>query len=466
MTEAPITPEPEISPEEAASDIYAVTPELVGRVLSALEGGDSSGVRALIRPLHAADLADLIEFIAPDERKHLFELVGGDLSPDALSELGEAARDDILELFEPRDLAAVVTELEIDDAVSLLEDMDEAQQREVLDAVPADERGALEEGLAYPEDTAGRLMQRDLIAVPAFWTVGQTIDHLREADDLPDIFHEIFVVDPAHRPVGSVALSTALRTKRPVTISEIMGPELHTVPVAMEQEEVAYLFRQYDLLSAPVVDDADRLLGVLLVDDMVDVIREEVEEDAFRLAGVADGDLNEGVVETTRTRFSWLLLNLLTAILASVVIAFFGASIEKLVALAILMPIVASMGGNAATQTMTVAVRALATHELTAANATRIVVKEVLVGGMNGLLFAVLTGAVGGFWFQDAALGLVLGAAMVINMVVAGLAGILVPLTLERAGVDPAVASTVFVTTITDVFGFAAFLGLAAWLLV
>ncbi|MEE8622288.1 MAG: magnesium transporter, partial [Alphaproteobacteria bacterium] len=325
----------------------------------------------------------------------------------------------------------------------------------------------LEEGLSWPEDSAGRLMQSELVAVPSFWTVGETIDFLRQAaerdsEELPEEFYDIFVVDPKHKPVGTIPLSRLLRTKRPVKLSDLMMPDMRLVPVEMDQEAVAFLFRRYDLASAPVVDEAGRLVGVITVDDVLDVIDEEAEEDIMRLGGVVETDLYRAVLDTTKSRFSWLVVNLATAIVASIVIGFFEVTIRQIVALAVLMPIVASMGGNAGTQTLTVAVRALAMKELTASNTLRAVGKEVLVGGFNGVLFAVLMGIVAWLWFASPAIGLVIAAAMVINLLVAGLAGVAIPLGLERTGVDPAVASGVVLTTVTDVVGFLAFLGLAA----
>ncbi|MFQ5534213.1 MAG: magnesium transporter [Sphingomonadales bacterium] len=449
-----------------AEKLYPVQPEFVREVLEALDDGDEAGVRALIGPLHAADVADLLELISERQRKSLLAILRDDLDPAILSELEEAVRDDIIEQLEPRDIAAAITELDSDDAVYVLEDLEEHERQAVLDKIPAQERAAVEVGLGYPEDSAGRLMQRDLIAVPPYWTVGQAIHHLREAEDLPTGFYEIVVVDPGLHPVGTIPLDRIMRAKPSVTIADIMNKEQTLIPVDMDQEEVSYLFKQYRLISAAVVDGESRLVGMITVDDVVDVIDEEAEEDLMLLGGVQEGDINEPAMVTTRTRLQWLLVNLATAILASIVISFFDASIEKLVALAILMPIVASMGGNAGTQTLTVTVRALATHELTATNATRAVAKEVFVGGINGILLALLIGVIAGLWFQDAALGLVLAAAMVINMLVAGLAGILIPLGLERLDIDPAVASSVFVTTITDVVGFLAFLGLAAVFLI
>ena len=459
MSEAP---QPEAAVEE---DVYVLTDEFVRDVRDALDAEDMAAVSALIEPLHAADLADLVELVNRSERKALVDLIAPRLDPEMLSHLDEAVRDEVVDQLEPEQIAAAVTELDTDDAVYVVEDLDPETQRAVLDAVPEEDRTQLQESLEYDEDTAGRLMQRELISVPEFWTIGQTIDFMRESEDLPDEFYEIFVVDPAHRPVGTVALNRAMRTKRPVVVSEIMNADVKTVPVEMEQDDVAHLFRQYDLLSAPVVDGSGRVIGVIMVDDIVDVIDEEAEEDILRLGGIVDDDLNAGIVRTTRSRFTWLAVNLITAIVASMVIGLFEATIDQMVALAVLMPIVASMGGNAGTQTMTIAVRSLATHELTAANAWRLFNKETLVGLANGGLFALLVGVAAFVWFGDPMLAGVIAAAMVINMLAAGVAGIAVPLALERLGIDPAVASSVFVTTITDVIGFFAFLGLAALVL-
>ncbi len=443
-----------------------LTPAFVGDIVRALDRGDVDQVRALVMPLRPADQAELLELVRSDELRALVQALGADLEPDVLSELEEAVRDDVIELMAPEDIAAAVQEMDSDDAVYILEDMSADDQREVLDQMPAEDRAAIERSLEYPEDSAGRIMQRDLVAVPPFWDVGQTIDYLREAQDLPDEFYEIFVVDPSYRPIGTIPLSRVMRTKRPVPIEDIMDVEQTLVPVDMDQEDVARQFEKYDLISAAVVDENERLAGVVTVDDVVEVIADEASEDIRRLGGiVSEESVTDTVVETTRNRFSWLFVNLLTAILASVVIALFEGTIQSMVALAVLMPIVASMGGNAGTQTMTVAVRALATRDLVPINTRRIVTREVLVGFFNGILFAILMGLIGGFWFQDPFLGGVLAAAMVINMIVAGLAGILVPLGLDKFGIDPAVASSVFVTTVTDVVGFFAFLGLAALVL-
>ncbi len=442
-------------------------------VVQALDGGDLDRARDLVEQLHYSDVADLLEHLHEDDRDTLIKLLPGNLEPEVFSKLDENVRDDLVEKLGVEYVATAVAELDTDDAVQVIEELEEHEQKQVLDAIPTSERTLIEEGLGYPEDSAGRLMQREVMTVPEFWNVGETIDFLREhADDeendggfMPDLFYDIFVVDPAHRPVGSVALSRLLRSHRQVTVTDIMSDEMKLIPVEEDQEDVAYLFSQRDLVSAPVVDSGGRLVGVVTVDDIVDVIHEEHEEDIMRMGGVREDDLYDAVGDTTRSRFSWLLLNLGTAILASVIIGFFEATIEQIVALAVLMPIVASMGGNAGTQTLTVTVRALAMKDLTSTNAMRVVGKEFLVGSINGVLFAVLAGLVAWFWFDSQALGVVIALAMIINLVVAGLAGTTIPLILDRSGIDPAVASSVFLTTITDVVGFAAFLGLAAWLL-
>ena len=363
-------------------------------------------------------------------------------------------RDDVLDAMPAETVAEAVRELPSDDAVYVLEDLDAAEQREILDHLPVPERTVLLRSLDYPEDSAGRMMQVDVGAVPPFWTVGHTIDHMRQTDELPDNFFEVFVVDPGFHLKGTIPLSRILRTPREKSIKEIMDIEQTLIPVNQDQEAVAYEFEQYNLLSAAVVDDDQRLVGVITIDDIVDVIKEEADEDILRLGGVGDESLADTVVETTRSRFGWLVINLFTAVIASIVIGLFDATIEQMVALAVLMPIVASMGGNAATQTMTVAVRALATRDLIPINSVRIISRETLVGLLNGVIFAVIVGAVTLFWFGDQQLGLVIAAAMVVNMLVAGLFGILIPLALDRLEIDPAVASGVFVTTVTDVVGF------------
>ncbi len=462
---------PENIPDDAVLELEDGVEE---QIVEALGDGDRERVRELVSHLHYADVADLLEHLNEDDRDTLLELIPGALDPEVFSELDESVRDDLVEKLGFDYVATAVTELDTDDAVQVIEELEEHEQKQVLEAIPPGDRTLIEEGLGYPEDSAGRLMQREVMTVPEFWSVGETIDFLRRTADeeeagggasLPDLFYDIFVVDPARKPVGAVALSRLLRHRRQVAVTDIMSDDMKLIPVGEDQEDVAYLFSQRDLVSAPVVDPGGRLVGVITVDDIVDVIHEEHEEDIMLMGGVREDDLYEAVGDTTRARFSWLLLNLGTAILASVIIGFFEATIEQIVALAVLMPIVASMGGNAGTQTLTVTVRALAMKDLTSTNALRVVGKELLVGSINGVLFAVLTGAVAWLWFDSTALGVVIALAMIINMVVAGLAGTTIPLVLERNGIDPAVASSVFLTTITDVVGFAAFLGLAAWLL-
>ena len=452
---APDTP---VDPEEG----YGLSTDVVYAVEDALEAQDPAKVRALVADLHDADLADLIESLARDARQSFIEVLGAELDAEVLPYLDAAVREEIIDQLGPQRLARLLSRLDSDDAVQVFEDLEEEFQHRILSALPRAYRQILEESLSYPEDSAGRLMQREVVVVPSAWTLGETIDYMRAAEDLPDDFYDLYIVDPRHHPIGFIPLSRALRTRRPVRLTEIMETDMKVVPLTMDQEEVAYLFRQYGLVSAPVVDEAGRLVGVITVDDVVDIISDEAEEDIMKLAGVQETDVYSALLDTTKSRFLWLVVNLFTAILASAVIGLFEVSIGQLVALAVLMPIVASMGGNAGTQTLTVAVRAIAMKDLTDANALRFVGKELLVGAFNGVLFALLTGVVAWLWFGSPGIGLVIGAAMIVNMIVAGLSGTLVPLGLERVGVDPAVASSVFVTTVTDVVGFFAFLGLAA----
>jgi magnesium transporter len=443
-------------------DSYGLLPEFVSMVRDALDQWDEETARALVAPLHYADVADLIETLSPEDRGRLVRILRPDFNAEILTELDDAVRAEVIEELGYEDFAACVREVESDDAVYLVSKLDDEERPPVLAKLPTELRAVVEQALALPEYSAGRLMQREMVAVPSYWTVGETIDYLRSGARLPDEFYQIFIVDPRHRPVGKVRLSSLLRSRRPVRLHEIMDPKRAEIPITMDQEEVAFLFRQQDLLSAPVVDASGRLVGRITVDDVVDVIDEEAEDDLFRLAGLSEGDLFSAVVDTVKARMTWLLLNLGTAVLASLVIGLFEGTLQQVVALAVLMPIVASMGGNAGTQTLTIAVRALATKELTPANAMRIVGKELAVGVINGVVFAVLTGLVSWVWFRDPGIGIVIGAAMVINMVAAALAGIAIPLVLDRLKIDPAVSSGVFLTTVTDVVGFFAFLGLAA----
>ena len=438
-----------------------VTPDLVRRVEAALAEERVDEVRGLLTGLSATGQASILEQVSDDERDRLVGLLKGDLDPETLVELDEEVLEDVLDQLDSKDIAAAAAKLETDDATTILEELPEAERREVLAEMPAAERAEIEHALAYPENSAGRMMQRSLVRVPDRWTVGQVIDHCREATDLPEDVYDIFVVDGEGRLRGSVPLGRMLRTKRPVPILDIVDPDIPSVPAGADQAEVAHLFRDQNLVSCPVVDERGRLEGVIMVDDVVDVIDEEAEEDLLKMGGVGSDDMYAPPIRTARLRALWLTVNLATAVLASLVIGQFEGAIEKIVALAVLMPIVASMGGNAGTQTVTVAVRSLATGQLTAANALRFVAKEAMVGGLNGIVFAFLMGSAVVLWYGDWRLGAVIGAAMVCNLLAAALAGTLIPLGLQKFGVDPAVSSTVFLTTVTDVIGFLAFLGLA-----
>jgi magnesium transporter len=442
-----------------------VNPEFVAGVADAIDALDTERLRLLVEDFHESDLGDLLEALDPDHRPRLIELLGSAFDFTALTEVDEAVREEILEGLETATLAEGVRELDSDDAVTILESLDEEDKAEVLDHLPAVERVALQRSLDYPEGSAGRRMQSELIAVPPFWTVGQTIDYMRDTADLPETFYEIFVIDPAGHLLGAVPLDRLLRSKRPVTIQEIMNDDPDRVTATQDQEEVARLFERYNLVSSAVVDEADRLVGVMMVDDIVDVLEEEADADIKQLGGVkSDEELSDTVFYIQRSRFPWLFINMCTALIAANVIQLFEGSLERMVALAILMPIVASMGGNAGTQTMTVAVRALATRELGRSNAWRIIRREAMVGLLNGLAFALIMGSIAGLWFQSVELGIVIGMALVTVLIFAALGGIFVPLSLNRLGVDPAVSSGPFVTSITDIVGFFAFLGIAtAW---
>lgn len=463
MSDAPMSNEPGIAAVEDGAD----QPELpIKEIRACVTENDRSGLLSLVEPLHEADVADIIEQLSPAERPQFVALLADEFTPEVLSEIRYSVRSSLLEDIPNEQIAEALEQLETDDSVDILQDLDESDQREVLDAFDdAGERRAIEEALTYPEDSAGRLMQRQHIAVPEYWSVGRTIDYLRDNQSLTSEFWEIFVVDPRYRPVGTLALSHILRSARDVSVSEIMLTEQTFIPVEMDQEEVAYRFQQYHLISAAVTDPRGRLVGMITVDDVVGVINEEAEEDILALAGVSDSDINTSIFQTTKTRFIWLLVNLVTAVLASLVIALFEEEIAQLVALAVLMPIVASMGGNAGTQTLTVTVRSLATRDLSGANLWRVLNREVVVSFINGMLLAAVLGVVSTLWFDDLQLGAVIAFSMVINLVAAGLAGMLVPVILDRLNVDPAVASSVFVTTVTDIVGFFVFLGLAAYIL-
>jgi magnesium transporter len=449
-------------PVEVRGEDGALREEFVQRVREAVEAADRPAVLALVGDLHESDVGAVIEALDPELRPRLVELMGREFDFTALTEVDDTVREEILEELPSETVAEGVRELDTDDAVFILEDLPKHEQAEILEQLPAPERVALARSLDYPEDSAGRRMQTAFIAVEPHWTVGQTIDYMRETPDLPDRFWELYVVDAGRKLKGVVALDRLLRTKRPVPIAELVEEDLRPVRATDDQGEAARLFERYDLVSAPVVDAGDRLVGVLTFDDIVDVIEEEAEEDIKALGGVrGEEELSDSVWYTARSRFPWLFANLLTALLSSWVISNFEGSIGKMVVLAVLMPIVASMGGNAGTQTMTVTVRALATRELSSANYWRIIRREVLVGALNGLAFAVIMGSVARIWFDVNDIGLVMGLAMVTVLAAAALGGILIPLLLTRLGVDPAVSSGPFVTTVTDVVGFLSFLGIA-----
>lgn len=435
-----------------------------------LAADERDAAAAALAALHPSDIADLLEQADDDRRDLLIALLRPDFDGEILAYLSVDLREEVMERLEPKALAAAVAELDTDDAVDVIQDLDEEAQLSILSNLPPEARALVEEGLTYPEYSAGRLMGRALVSVPEFWTVGGLLDYLRAAataDDshLPEEFYDIFIVDPMHRVVGSVPLSRVLRARRGIKLNEILHQDIHRIPVTMDQEEVARLFRNYGLVSAPVVDRADRLVGVITVDDVVDVIEEEAEADLLAMGGVGEDDLYRAVLSTARSRFRWLAVNVVTALIAATVINQFSGTIAQVVALASLMPIVASMGGNAGTQALTVAVRALATKELTSANAARVIGKEVLVGLLNGLALAGIVGGIAYAWFGNPLIGIVIAGAMIINLLCAGLCGGLIPFLLDRIRVDPAVASGVFLTMVTDVVGFLSFLGLATLIL-
>ncbi|MGJ4885920.1 MULTISPECIES: magnesium transporter [unclassified Bradyrhizobium] len=436
--------------------------EFIAAITAAIAAEDEAFLRAEVAELHEADLGDLIAALAPDDRVRLVELTGTDFDFSALNEVDDAVREEILEELEPATVAEGVRELESDDAVELLESLDEEDKEEILERLPPSERDALARSLDYPEGSAGRRMQREFIAVPLGWTVGEAIDYMRETRDLPERFYEIYAVDDARHWQGAVSLDTLLRARRPVPLADLIDEDRRRVTVTDDLAEVARLFGKYNLVAAPVVDAENRLAGVITIDDVVDVIEEEADEDFKALGGVSgDEELSDSVWTIAKGRFNWLLINLATAFLASSVLGLFEDQLQQMVALAVLAPIVASQGGNAATQTMTVAVRALATRELGPNNAMRVVMREGLVGLVNGLAFALVTGIAAVAWFKMPGLGIVIGLAMISNLVAGALGGILIPMVLERVRADPAVASGTFVTTVTDVVGFFSFLGIA-----
>lgn len=450
---------------EALDEDYELTPAFVEKVVDAADDGDGIRLRSLLEDLHPADVADLMGFLTSEHRAVVVVWLPPELLAETLPELDDGIRDEVLERVTPGTLATALQELDSDDAAAVVEDLEDAQREAVLSAMPLVDRAAIESSLGYPEDTAGRLMQREVMAAPVFWTVGDTIDHVRsQQDELPELFFDIYVVDPLNKPVGGIPISWLLRAGREIKLADLMEP-VNEITVDQDQEEVAYIFEKYHLISAPVIDAAGRLVGQITVDDIVNIIQEENREDILRLAGVSDESRAAGVFGVVRSRIPWLIVNLGTAVFASLVIGLFEGELEALVSLAILMPVVASIGGNAGTQALTVAVRALASRELTSSNLLRIVSREVMVGLFNGGTIGALMAGVAWVWFGMPLLSLTIGLAVLINLVAASLAGTLIPVVLERLDRDPAVASPVFVTWITDSVGFLSFLGLAGLIL-
>ena len=456
-------PAPEAEEDE---DDFQPRRALLAQIDAAIAAEDGATLEDLLETMHPADIADLIERLEPAARRAFLRLYSVEMDGEILSEIDESIRDEVVEALPREVLAEAVREMDSDDVVDLIEDMDEGPRAEILAALEPDDRAAVEQSLTYPEYSAGRLMQSEVVSAPEHWTVGEAIDFLRAEEWLPEQFYHVILVDPRHHPVGYVTLGKILSSRRDTRMREIVEDSFRTISAHADEADVAYAFNQYHLISAPVVDNDDRLVGVITIDDAMSVLDEEHEEDILRLAGVGDESaISDTVIETARQRVPWLGANILTALVAASVIALFEESIARIVALAVLMPIVASMGGNAGTQTLTVVVRGLATKSLTPANAWRVVRREATVGFLNGAIFAVVMAAVSYLWFRDPALSLVIAVAMQINLMVAAVGGILVPLALDKVGADPALASPTFVTTITDVIGFFAFLGLATMVL-
>ncbi|MFT3997560.1 MAG: magnesium transporter [Asticcacaulis sp.] len=457
---------PEQIEDFALQDDYALNPQYIELVIDAADRNDGMRLRELLGALHPADVADLLGFLSEDYREQVIPWIPADILPEVLPELDEGIREEIVENLRPVDLAEVLQELDSDDAAAVFEDMEADQQQAVLAAMDPEGREAMVTSLAFEEETAGRLMQREVVAAPDFWNVGDAIDHMRaHGADLPELFFDVYVISPTHKPIGALPVSLLMRTPREIRLSAIMEP-ITEIEVGMDQEEVAYIFEKYHLISAPVVDTGGRLVGQITVDDIVNIIQEENREDILALAGVSDDEgRDSSVFEVVRSRLPWLSVNLLTAFVASSLIGVFQGEIEKLVALAVLMPMVASIGGNSGTQALTVSVRALSSRELTIANAPRTVWRELRVGWFNGAVIAAVLGVVAGLWQQNPMLGVTIALAVLINLTAAALAGTLVPLTLSKLGRDPAVSSPIFVTMVTDCVGFFSFLSLAAIIL-
>ena len=437
--------------------------EFISTFSNNIENRNVDFINQTLNDLHAADIANLIENLNIETRTKLIEIESFNIDPEIFIELNESVQSEVLQQLSIESLTKIIRRLESDNAIKILENLNKESKEKVLEKLPPKDNFLLQEGLSYPEDSAARIMQREFTAVPSNWTVGQTIDYLREDKDLPEEFLEIFIVDNDFKPIGTVPSSRVLRTPRDAKMNSIMAEMPVLISVNMDKEEVGHAFENYNLVSAGVVNKENKLVGMITADDVVTVVQEEAEEDALRLAGVGDEEITDSVLLKTKRRFNWLLLNLFTALLATWVISFFGASIEQMVALAFLMPIVASMGGNAGMQTLAVTIRAIATQELSKSNFNRVVGKEFLIGILNGVIFAIITAVIVQLWFKDINLSLLIGISMILNMIVAGLFGILVPVSLKKMNIDPALASSVFVTTITDVIGFLSFLGLGSY---
>ena len=437
--------------------------EYIKVVTSKIANNDAPFITNSFKEMHPADAADIIEHLSQADRESLIKLNNFNIDPEVFIELNESIQSEIITYLSSDSIVSILTNLESDDAISILENVPEKDKNSILGSLPPKDRFALLESLSYPEDSAARLMQREFTAIPSNWSVGQTIDYLRESKDLPEEFLEIFVVDNEFKPIGTIPSSKVLTTSRETKINEIMSETQLSIPVDMDREEVGNLFENYNLNSACVVDKNNKLVGMITSDDILTVLREEAEEDALRLAGVGNEEITDGILKKTKRRFTWLLLNLFTAVIASVVIGFFQEDIEKVVALAVLMPIVASMGGNAGMQTLAVTIRTIATNELTKNNFSQNIVKEFSIGILNGIIFAIISAVIVQLWFKDTTLSLIISISMILNMIVAGLFGILVPVSLKKMNIDPAIASSVFVTTITDVIGFLSFLGVGAY---
>ena len=441
-------------------------PSLVLKIMSSVDIGDKETVVNIIKKLPPSDIADIINLLKSTERKSFIDLIKDDFNPETLSVLEDVIREEIIKYLGYNFVANLLPGLETDDAVHVIEDLKEDEKDLILQKISESDREELQLSLNYPEDSAGRLMSLDFVSSPPYWNVGEAIDFFRESSDLPSEFYEIYLIDPSFKPIATLSLSNLLKSKRDNKLENLQSNHFVTISAEMDKEMVAHEFERFDLVSAPVIDENGRLIGVITADDIVDVIQDEAGEDIKLLGGVGDENITDNALRVSRSRFSWLFINLLTAILASIVISIFDGTIQEMVALAILMPIVASMGGNAGTQTLTIAVRSLSTRDLVPLNYKRIINKEILVSFYNGIFFAIIIGFLSALWFSDIPLGIVLAIAMIVNILIAGLSGILIPLGLNKLGVDPAIASTVFLTTITDVVGFFSFLGLAAWFLV